>query len=408
MNPQGRSASRAPRIVHVVFNRVHLLPPLLHELAWMRAQDFDLHLVAPAYDQRTADVARMLPHVHAVWLPVALRRLSAHPHPLLKLLRYMEFLMRAARVLAGLRADVIVGHDVTVMPAVLVARWVRHAAVVYHAHELWSEASEDNAPLRSLWRRVERWVVRSADRVVAPEPHRAVILHEEYGARQLPVLVRNVPPATEDAPRSDGATLHALLGLAVDAQVVVYQGLVAASRCLEEAADALALLPAQVHLVVIGGGEERTRARLAAHATHAAGRLHLVPHVERAALAPLTASAQVGLLLYRNDGRNNYYAAPNKLYEYLFAGLPVVASDFPGLHAIVVEGGFGACADPVDARAIASAIGKALQVADAGAALAARARGSFRYEDDVVHLRDAYVDLARGRCGQNAESEHPS
>lgn len=393
MNAHAFASPHSPRIVHVVFNRVHLLPPLVHELAWMRTQDFELHLVAPAYDQRVEEFARTLPHVHALWLPVALRRLSAHPHPVLKLVRYVEFLIRATRALAGLRADVIVGHDVTVMPAVYAARWVRHAAVLYHAHELWSEASEDNAPLRVLWRRVERWVVRGADRVAAPEPHRARILRDEYGARQLPVLVRNIPPASESSPPAGGTTLHALLGLAADAQVVVYQGLVAESRCLEEAADALALLPAHVHLVVIGGGEERMRARLAVHAMHAAGRLHLVPHVDRAALAPLTASAQAGLLLYRNDGRNNYYAAPNKLYEYLFAGLPVVASDFPGLRAIVVDEGYGACADPADPRAIADAIAHALGTADAGAVLAARARGRFRYEDDVEQLCAAYRQL---------------
>jgi glycosyltransferase involved in cell wall biosynthesis len=393
MNTHERTPTRVPRIVHVVFNRVHLLPPLLHELAWMRAQNFELHLIAPAYDQRVEEFARTLPHVHAVWLPVALRRLSAHPHPILKLVRYVEFLIRATHALVRLRADVIVGHDVTVMPAVRLARRLRRAAVLYHAHELWSEASEDNAPLRGLWRRVERWVVRAADRVAAPEPHRAEILRDEYGARQLPVLVRNIPPAAEDAPRGDGTTLHALLGLPADAQVVVYQGLVAASRCLEEAAGALALLPAHVHLVVIGGGEERMRTQLAAHAMHAAGRLHLVPHVDRAALAPLTASAQAGLLLYRNDGRNNYYAAPNKLYEYLFAGLPVVASDFPGLRAIVDEGGFGSCADPADPHAIADAIAAALTTADAGPVLAARARGRFRYEDDVAQLCTMYRQL---------------
>jgi glycosyltransferase involved in cell wall biosynthesis len=108
-------------------------------------------------------------------------------------------------------------------------------------------------------------------------------------------------------------------------------------------------------------------------------------------------SADVGVVIYENTSLNNYHAAPNKLYAYLMAGLPMVASDFPGLHEIVVGEGVGAVFDPTSEESIAAAISGLL--ADAGTLreMGERARelAETRYNWDVEseRLLEAYASL---------------
>jgi len=84
----------------------------------------------------------------------------------------------------------------------------------------------------------------------------------------------------------------------------------------------------------------------------------VLPRVPYEEVAPYTASADMGILLYRNDCRNNYYCAPNKLFEYMMMGLPVIAPDFPGIVPLVEGGEIGLCVDPASPAAIAAAVNR--------------------------------------------------
>ncbi len=379
------------KITHIVFNKLKHLPILIHELQFFEKSGYELHVIAPAYAQDLNFLERQISHVHLHALPMVSRRWTERQSPLLKLIRYIEFIFRS--VMAGIRinAPVIVAHDLPVMISALLLRSIRRCTLVYNAHEMWSEASEDNAPIRSLWRRFERCAVRSADVVIAPEPNRAEILRDEYGAKETPVIVRNIPPSSCAYQPSDA--LRTRLSLRPEDIIVLYQGLLSDTRCLDELIAAVPLLPEQFHLALIGTGDQDYMRSLHEAAERSApGRIHFILWIPFDELRTITASASVGVLLYRNSGRNNFFAAPNKLYEYLHAGLPVVVSDFPGLRAIVESRGYGACANPEDPNSISKAITSAASV-NHGSAIAERARAQFNWEDEANVLSELYAGL---------------
>ncbi|MEB3321837.1 MAG: glycosyltransferase, partial [Synechococcaceae cyanobacterium] len=348
----------------------------------------------PDYDQDRDYLARMLPGVRIVYVPVRSRARSAAQTPVRKLRRFAEFTARAVSAARDEQKDILVGHD---MPAMLpLLPWLlrRRIPVVYNAHELWSEAAEDNAPLRGAWRRLERLVCRRAARVVVPESNRADIVHREYGAPLLPVLVRNIPPNPPPFAPSD--MLRERFGLDGEAVLVLYQGLFAPTRCLLPLLDAFRHLPASYHLVLAGEGDPVYTGEVLQRAEALPGRVHRLPWTPPDELRAVTASADIGVLLYSRDGRNNIFAAPNKLYEYLFAGLPLVSSAFPGLQSVIEDGGYGACAEPEDAQSIAAAIVRAAAM-PSGKLPAARARAEFRWEDEVWRLAELYRELLRRR-----------
>ena len=386
-----------PRVVHVYFGQARKLPPLVAELRSLR-EDFDQVLILPDYDQDHDWLRDNLPGVETVLVRMRTREWSDRQTPPLKLLRFKEFTLRAYAALRRAKGDVLVAHD---MPAMLpLWPWVeaRPSKVVFHAHELWTEAAEANAPLRPLWRLAEHRVVRRVARVVVPESNRARILREEYGAALPPAVVMNIPADPAPFRRTD--FLREKLGLPDDAVIVLYQGLLAESRCLLESVQAFALLPGNYHFVLVGQGDETYTDQLRTLACTLAGRVHVLDWMPPERLRDVTASADVGLLLYRNLGRNNYYAAPNKLFEYLFAGLPVVSSAFPGLQAIVEGGGFGSCADPADADSISRALRRASEI-PAGEDIARRSREQWRWEEQADVLRQMYHGLLRhGAAGE--------
>ena len=378
-----------PHVAHVFFGQARKLSPLMAELRTL-SDAVRQTLIVPGYDQDPEYLAKQIPDVYLRCLRMRSREWSDRQTPVLKLLRFKEFMLRAHSELRRVQADIIVAHD---MPAVLplLGRLLRgRTPVVFHAHELWTEAAEQLAPFRPLWSMLERFAVRRANRIIVPEPNRARIVHEEYGAPRPPAVVMNVPHAPPVFER--GTLLREHLGVDDNAVCILYQGLLGETRCVLELAQAVLQLPSRFHLVLIGLGEEAYMNDLREVVRASGGRLHLLDWMHPEDLRAFTASADVGVLLYRNRGRNNYYAAPNKLYEYLFAGLPVVTSAFPGLQSAVEGGAYGYCCDPARPEDIARAIEQASDLIP-GEVIARRARETWRWSDQADVLRSVYHEL---------------
>ena len=108
-------------------------------------------------------------------------------------------------------------------------------------------------------------------------------------------------------------------------------------------------------------------------------------------------SASVGVVIYLRTSLNNYYATPNKLYEYISAGLPVVSSNFPALSEIVEGYGLGGTFDPEEPKSIAAAINQVLadeQRYDTMRKNALEAATIFNWETESRKLLEIYGRLS--------------
>ncbi|MFP3898637.1 MAG: glycosyltransferase family 4 protein [Dehalococcoidia bacterium] len=270
---------------------------------------------------------------------------------------FWQYSRQAWRIVKHKPAHVYHCHDLNTLHIGYLARRRHGGKLVYDAHELTPELAYVSRPERLGWRVMERFLIRRADTVITTGSHRAQYLVTRYGIAP-PTVLLNCPPLAL-AQASDDA-LRERLGLEDGAvPLVLYQGGFIPGRGL----DKLVLAARYVHnglLVLMGWGTEEAVLRGVVRREGLEGRVYFTEPVPPDELVRYCMSASAGVVIYRNTGLNNYYATPNKLYEYIHAGLPVVSSDFPALKEIVEGYGLGCTFDPDDPESIAGAINRVL------------------------------------------------
>ena len=263
-------------------------------------------------------------------------------------------------------ADVWHGHDLTGLEAAGRAQQRRGGALVYDSHEIFLDSgSNARRPgfLKAILARSERRWMRGASALVTVNVSLAEVLGERLRPKRT-VVVHNAPDRWDPpSPRPD--LLREATGIPADAPIALYHGSFSAHRGLEQLADAL-LCPGgeRVHAVYLGYGGFRKTLEAMVRDPRYGGRLHVLPAVPPGDLLPWVASADVGVMAIQPSTENHRRSTPNKLFESIAAGLPVVASDFPEMRAIVMDdpsGPLGAVCDPSDVAAVARAIGSIVE-----------------------------------------------
>ena len=250
-------------------------------------------------------------------------------------------------------------------------------------------------PLRSLLARIERRWAQRADRVLTVNEPYADLL--ERGLRiPRPAVVMNCPDRwSPEDPRPD--LFRAALGLGPDRAIVLYQGQFIEERGIEQAMEAIVEVPDAV-LVLLGFGPMGAALRARAAQAPYAGRVFVLPAVRHDELLRWTASADVSVMPIQPTTLNHRYTTPQKLFESLAVGVPVVASDLPGMAAIVTGASAGILCDPTSPSSIATAIRGLLEVPPAeraarGARILATAHERFAWEAQVPVLFEVYQAL---------------
>ncbi|MFV2062743.1 MAG: glycosyltransferase family 4 protein [Chloroflexota bacterium] len=302
-------------------------------------------------------------------------------------------------------ADVWQAESVITLSLAVALRKRLGGVVIYDANDIDSEAGRMArlpGPWKQLLRRHERRLARSADAVVTVSDPYAQILGRILG-RPVDAVVRNAAvvenseaePTTEDVQRND--RFRQQFDLGAGTRVVLYIGQVMSGRGLRQLFEAIALLDDAV-LVVAGFGPDYERYRSMAAALPHKERIHFAGSVTPAEIPEWTAGADVSAMPVQPDTLNHRLNTPTKLYDAIGVGVPVVASDLPGISPIVKETGCGELCDPTDPVDIARAISAIIEAPHAErVALRMRclaaARGRYSWEHQAQELLRVYGDL---------------
>ncbi|MFZ1729941.1 MAG: glycosyltransferase [Bacteroidota bacterium] len=273
-----------------------------------------------------------------------------------KLPKFWRLASKSARHLG---ADLLIASDLYSLPAAARAAKALHRPLMYDARELYtSVAALQGRPLmQRFWSWTERRYAKRAALVFTVNESIAEILRQRYPDVRV---IRNLPdfpiPTASDK-------LREVCAIPADRRILLSQGGLQQGRGAYILLEALMELP-DCHLVFLGDGALRDEIKASAQINGIADRVTILPAVPSTELPVYTASADLGMCLIENLGQSYFFSLPNKLFEYIASGVPVIGSDFPEIGAVLRETGAGIAIDPTNLKLVCKAIRTLLDDSD--------------------------------------------
>ena len=390
-----------------------------------------IRLVRPALDRRISSAFRPLPvpvrralagvlgfDARAMALPPRgagwLERLRGPVRRAVEILAYRRRIgpWAQAATAAAPDADVFSAKALVALPVIRDAAGTAGARFVYDVADLHIESgrlARLPGPIKSyLYGRERRWMAEAAGLTTVTDPM-ADELARRFGVAR-PVVVMNCRPRwrpEDDLP--DPGRLRAAVvagGGAADAPILLYQGAFREDQGIEELLDALdAPVLREVPVVVAFMGFGRLEARLQAAASRSAGRIVILPPVPSSELLDWTAGADLAFVGAPPKTINLGLTIPNKLFESLMAGVPVVVAGGTAVAHLVRDSDAGIVVQPWSVPSLEAALVTALAApADDRLARRRRARAialeRYNWETEQAGLVSMYRRLAgRGPAG---------
>ncbi|PMC36596.1 hypothetical protein CJ195_14265 [Bacillus sp. UMB0899] len=271
-------------------------------------------------------------------------------HPFIKLLKdylaYYEFYKKIKASIKVSSFNAIHCHDLnTLWQGTLLSRKIGYQRLVYDSHELFNEMAGRNKVDRSVGYIVERRLFSQIDHFITVNSFMLQQFQINYENKPS-TIIQNIPISPDKRIKSPSKNYWRTKYSILDTDVVLlYQGGLNPHRGIEDCIMALEELPIRFKLVLMGQGRLVGELRDIVKNLNLQDRVFFHEQVPANDVLSYTKQADIGLVMYRNTSKNNYFSTPNKIFEYLQAEIPTVASNHPGKSYIVEKYGTGICVE---------------------------------------------------------------
>lgn len=265
---------------------------------------------------------------------------------------YMFFNIRLFFYLLFHKNDLLVSNDLdTLLPCFLISK-LKGLTLVYDSHEYFTGVAEvQNRPfVKFVWKNIEKSIFPRLRNIMTVSDSIALQYEKEYRIRPLtvrncPVQLRDIMPFTREE-----------IGLDPNNLLLILQGTgINTDRGGEELIDAIKLTD-NVSLMVVGSGDVLESMKMKVSELSLGSRVVFIPVCQREVLMRYTKTADAGLSLDKNTNENHKFSLPNKLFDYIGAGIPVIASDLYEIRRVLNEHRCGILIPEVNPREISKAI----------------------------------------------------
>lgn len=344
------------QVLHLSHTYVAVDARILKEMHALHGSDLpiDLHGLGVVMRQGNADSslsvdlqldAIELRSRSMTWLPRLLRHFLTFPEYMFKIC------WRATRY----RPRIVHCHDILALPVGVLLKLFYGTKIIYDAHELESDMNNMSRLIGRMVFSVEWCLWRFVDQLITVSPSIAQWYRDHLGEKPTTLIYNS--PLQEDSEQtaSFGPNyLREQFGIPEDAKIFIYVGFFGRGRGIEQLIEMFKQIP-EAHLVFLGHGwmEEYIVDAIADQAN-----IHFHASVPHEQVVSVVRSADVGFCMIGKVSLSDYYCLPNKLFEYIFAGVAVIASDFPDIRRMVDAYQLGVCCeqDPASIQAAVESI----------------------------------------------------
>jgi glycosyltransferase involved in cell wall biosynthesis len=398
-------AMHRPKVCIIQYNNSKFLTRVDRSARTLAAAGYDVVLIAlkdhttPAEEDRGDYVVKR----------VTLRSRRLPGRFGLRILRFLEAIVRTFAAAWHENADIYNPRDAEPLFVAHLAAFLRRAKVVYDSDEL---CLDRNKPVTSKkwWRftmrHYEGFFARRSAAVITTDYGRADKLVERYGIVP-PVVALNVPDVFNTLDPDVTFRQHAL---GDRKYLLLYQGVLIENRGIPEMIRAMRSLP-ECRLALVGYGHREDEYKRLVHDESLEDAVEFFDAVPFEQLMRYTTAADIGVIPLIPSCLSYVYAAPNKLFEYMMAGLPVVVTDLPDMASVVTEERIGTLIEtPVTPEHIAAAVHALIEgnesLTERGGRARAAALERYNWTVEKHKLLEVYERVAPAHMASEPVSAH--
>lgn len=265
---------------------------------------------------------------------------------------YIFFNLRLFFKLLFQKSDLLFANDLdTLLPNYLISK-LKNRPLIYDSHELFTEVPEliDCPFKRNIWKRIETWIIPNLKTCITVNQSIATILESKYGVKFE--VIRNIPERTDNFILPSREELK----LPRDKKIIILQGAgININRGAEELIEAMAYINNAV-LYIIGSGDVWHLLEEKIKHSNLSEKVVLIKKIPKNKLMAYTRNADLGISIDKNSNQNYYNSLPNKIFDYIQAGIPIVASRLPEIENILTHYQVGCFINSHDPKHIAETI----------------------------------------------------
>jgi glycosyltransferase involved in cell wall biosynthesis len=304
---------------------------------------------------------------------------------------YAEYNLKLFFYLLFYRANILVANDLDVLPANYLASKIKSDILVHDSHEYFTGVPElEGRFAKKVWKRIERWIFPKLKFVYTVNDSIAKLYRDEYGIDAK--VVRNFPLTNYSR---QTAKTKKELQIPADKKIILYQGSVNVDRGLLEAVEAMQYVN-NAALLIIGDGDILEEVRSKVQNLNLTNKILFLKKVPFEELKSYTALADIGISLDKDTNLNYKFSLPNKIFDYVHSGIPVLASNLIEIEKIFSKYEIGIMIENHEPKHIAEKINFILNDPErikfwkANCAVASKA---FCWENEEKVLNEIYSQL---------------
>jgi glycosyltransferase involved in cell wall biosynthesis len=324
-------------ILHLTHTDIEADSRILKEMAALHGAGFKVSGIGVIMDEETVKVA-LSPRIAIYNIRLHSRKLTFFPKIIRHTFSLLELIVKMLPVALRECPNVIHCHDTLVLPLACFVKMVTGAKLIYDAHELESDRNGLNLleGLLILW--VEKSLWYFVDVLIVVSPSIKAWYQKNIGQKKTTILFNS--PSFFLEKRYVRNYLRKKFTISRQNKVFIYVGQFSLGRGIDLLISTFTDPRISAHIVFLGFGELSSELkRLADQHSN----IHVHDAVQHSDIVPILQSADYGLCLLQKVSLSDYYCLPNKLFEYCFAGIPVLASDFPDIRALIKRYKIGVC-----------------------------------------------------------------
>lgn len=344
--------------LHIAMNSFNFGSRILKETASLVKSEWMQHVYIAALHENGLCENEDIDTRRSIWRA----RLKSRKWPRnlpIQILKYLEFSVKVIRYARPKKIEVVNIHSLALLPLGVFLKWVLGTKLVYDAHELETETYGLNGLRQAIARHAERILIKYADLVIVVGDAIKDWYRVKYGLSNI-VTVLNCPEFQE--PRRT-KHLHLELGIPEEKKIVLYQGGLVRGRGIEQLLKAFSEYDDGKHVVVLMGYGELEP--LIHEYADSHGNIYFQAAVAPTVVLQYTASADIGISYIDNSSLNDRWCLPNKLFEYIMAGLPVIVNNAPEMQRVVYENKIGIVMNELTPKSLKQAFDELARI-DAG------------------------------------------